>query len=37
MMNAQEVECSDRDWIDLAQDRNKWLALESAVVILRVP
>jgi hypothetical protein len=25
------------DWIDLAQDREKWHALVNAVMILRVP
>jgi hypothetical protein len=25
------------DWIDMAQDRNRWRAVVSAVMILRVP
>ena len=36
-MNLQEVECSSVDWIDLAQDRDRWRALVSAVMNLRVP
>jgi hypothetical protein len=36
-MGLQEVECWDVDWIDLAQDRDKWQALVNAVMNLRVP
>jgi hypothetical protein len=25
--NIQEVECEDMDWIELAQDRDRWRAL----------
>ena len=32
----QEVGCGDVDWIELAQDRNRWRALVSAVTNLRV-
>jgi hypothetical protein len=32
-----EVGWSDVDWIGLTQNRDKWRALENAVMILRVP
>jgi len=35
-MNLQEVECGYMDWIGLAQDRDRWLSLVSAVMNLRV-
>jgi hypothetical protein len=35
--NLQEVGCWCRDWIGLAQDRDTWRALVSAVRNLRVP
>jgi len=34
-MDVQEVR--DMEWIDRAQDRDKWLALVYAVMNLRVP
>ena len=36
-MDLQEVECGYMDWIGLAQDRDRWRTLVSAVMYLRVP
>jgi hypothetical protein len=32
-----EVDCEDVDWINLAQDRNRWVALVNTVLRLHVP
>jgi hypothetical protein len=36
-MDLQEVGCGCEDWIGLAQDRDRWRTLLSAVRNLRVP
>ena len=36
-MNLQEVGCGYVDWIGLAQFRDRWRKLVSAVMNLRVP
>jgi len=35
-MDLQEVECGYMDWSGLAQDRDRWRTLMSAVMNLRV-
>ena len=36
-MDLQEMGCEGMDWIELAQDRDRWLALVNVVMNLWVP
>jgi hypothetical protein len=36
-MDLREIEWDGMDWIDLAQDRDQWGALENMVMNLRAP
>jgi hypothetical protein len=36
-MDPQEVGCGDRNWIELARDRDRWWAFFNVVMNRRVP
>jgi len=36
-MNLQEVGCGSMEWIDLAQDRDRWRAIVNTAMNLWVP
>jgi hypothetical protein len=36
-MDLRDIGWDGMDWIDLAQDRDQWRALENTVMNLRVP
>jgi hypothetical protein len=35
-VDLREIEWGDKDWIDLAQDRDRWRALVNTVMNFRV-
>jgi hypothetical protein len=36
-MDPREIGWDGMDWIDLAQDRDQWMALVNAIMNFRVP
>jgi hypothetical protein len=37
MMGLQEMRCGGMDWIELAQDRDRWQSLVNAIMNHRAP
>ena len=35
-MDLQEVGCGGMDWIELAQDRDRWVAVANLITYLRI-
>jgi hypothetical protein len=36
-MDLEEIKWDGVDWIDVAQDRDQWMALVNTVLNLRIP
>jgi hypothetical protein len=36
-MDLRKIGWGDKDWIDLAQDRDQWRALVTTVINIRTP
>jgi hypothetical protein len=36
-MDIQEMGCGGKDWIEVAQDRDRWQALVNALMNLQIP
>jgi hypothetical protein len=36
-MDLREIKCNGMDWIDLAKDRDQWMALLNTLMNLGIP